>query len=228
MGALLLAACGADVGEEDEAAPTATFTSAATPDATAAATAAATPGDTEADSTVTISAREFCEQADLTITRWELPPALTDSLERGTIELRYRVPPGAEVLVVWMEARIEVGEVTFGDLFRLNPALAIEFPNADPGGIVPATIPSHGFDIVFDGRTHTIVVLITLPPERSFDDTSGWRWSELTLCATPRVCTASPTQATFITRTSIAKTARTTTRRSSHLRSFSTTFASPP
>ena len=79
-----------------------------------------------------------------------------------------------------MGARIEVGEVTFGDLFRLNPALAIEFPNADPRGIVPATIPSHGFDIVFDGRTYTIVVPITLPPKRSFDNTSGWRWSELT------------------------------------------------
>ena len=57
--------------------------------------------------------------------------------------------------------------MTFSDLFRLSPTLATEFPNADPGGIVPATIPSHGFDIVFDGRTHTIVVLITLPPERS-------------------------------------------------------------
>ena len=187
MGALLLAACGADEDEEDEAAPTAATSPAAT--AMATSTAAATPIAAEADSAVTISAREFCEEAELTITRWDLPATLSDGIERGTIELRYRLPPGAEALLVWMGVPIEVGPVTFGDLFRIDPSLQASFPNADPSAVMPATVGSHGFDLEQDGRTHTIRVPITLPTEGSFDGAAPWRWSSL---ATPPFALGAP------------------------------------
>ena len=123
---------------------------------------------------------EFCRQAELTITRWELPPALTDQIERGAIELRYRIPPGAEPLTIWMGVNIEVGDVTIGDVIRLDPAQRATFANADPSVPFPAIVMSHDFDVELDGRTRTIEVPITLASAQMFDGANGWRWSDLT------------------------------------------------
>lgn len=171
--ALLLAACG-DALEDDEP-------EIATPAATATTPASSTPSPTpDADTSVPpISAWEFCQQAVLTITRWDLPPTLGDGIQRGTIELRYRLPPGAEPLVLWLGATIEVGDVTFGDLFALDPTLHSLFPNADPAATFPTTIPSHGFDLEEDSQLHTIEVAITLPSEAMFDTAEPWQWSSL-------------------------------------------------
>ena len=176
--ALLLVACG-DALEADAVDPEGAASPSATPTASPAAPTTPTPPATTTPEPPPISAVEFCEQAQLSITRWELPPVLTDQIERGSIELRYRLPPGAETLIVWMGATIEVGSVTFGDVFGVDPSLRAMFPNADPEGVIPATIPSHGFDLEFDSQTHTIEVPITFPPEANFDATATWRWSRL-------------------------------------------------
>ena len=108
-----------------------------------------------------ITAGEFCRQAELTITRWDLPEALGDHVQLGNIELRYRLPPGAEPVTIWMGVNLELGRITFGDLFRLDRSLAELFPNADPRAPFPTMIPSHSFDLETDNRTRTISVLIT-------------------------------------------------------------------
>ena len=131
------------------------------------------------DAAAAITADEFCRLAELTITRWDLPAALGDDTQIGSIELRYRLPPGAEPITVWMGANLELGDITFGDLFRLDPALLELFPNADPGAAFPTKIPSHGFDLETDTRTRTISVLITLPAQDLFDRAEPWRWSSL-------------------------------------------------
>ena len=150
----------------------------------AAQDAAAGPSNGPATSsdagTAVISFPEFCAQAELAITRWELPPALTDKIERGAIELRYRIPPGAEPLTIWLGVNIEVGDVTIGDVIRLDSAQQATFPTADPSAPFPASVMSHGFDVELDGRTRTIEVLITLPSEQMFDGNNGWRWSDFT------------------------------------------------
>ena len=143
----------------------------------------AEPPTASAAATPAIGYPEFCSQAELSITRWELPPALTDKIERGAIELRYRIPPGAEPLTIWMGVDIEVGDVTIGDVIRLDPAQQATFANADPSAPFPAIVMSHGSDVKLDGRTRTIEVPITLPSEQLFDGAEGWRWSDLT--ATP-------------------------------------------
>ena len=126
-----------------------------------------------------ITAGEFCRQAELTITRWDLPEALGDHVQLGNIELRYRLPPGAEPVTIWMGVNLELGRITFGDLFRLDRSLAELFPNADPRAPFPTMIPSHSFDLETDNRTRTISVLITLPDQDSYDRTERWRWSSL-------------------------------------------------
>ncbi len=182
--AALFVACGS-VGEpsspDREGSDIATTSSAsASPDATANGGTPAASATASPEATAAISFPEFCAQAELSITRWELPPALTDQIERGTIELRYRIPPGAEPLTIWMGVDIEVGDVTIGDVIRLDPGLAATFANADPSAPFPASVMSHGFDVELDGRTRTIEVIITLPSEQAFDGTEGWRWSDLT------------------------------------------------
>jgi hypothetical protein len=179
---LLAAACGSgdsrDVEPERE---DATTSRAATSTAVATAASGAQADDrAAAAATPAISFPEFCARAELTITRWVLPPTLTDQIERGAIELRYRIPPGAEPLTVWMGVDIEVGDVTVGDVLAIDPAARAMFPNANPATEVPAIIMSHGFDVELDGRTRTIEVPIVLPSAASFDGASGWRWSELT------------------------------------------------
>jgi len=133
----------------------------------------------DVDGATAITAAEFCRQAELTITRWDLPDTLGDEVQIGSIELRYRLPPGAEPLVVWMGANLELGAITFGELLSLDPALEELFPNADPDAILPSKVPSHGFDLETDNRTRTISVLITLPAQEMFDGAAPWRWSSL-------------------------------------------------
>ena len=102
-----------------------------------------------------ITAGEFCRQAELTITRWDLPRALGDRVQLGNIELCYRLPPGAEPLTIWMGVNLKLGRITFADLFRLDRSLAELFPNADPRAPFPTMIPSHSFDLETDNRTRT-------------------------------------------------------------------------
>ena len=138
--ALLLAAC-SDALDDEPAEPTPTAPAAPsdspTPDAGSPTPPVPTPTP-EADPTVApISSQDFCAQAQLSITRWDLPPVLTDEIQSGSIELRYRLPPGVETLTLWMGATIEVGLVTFGDVLQLDPALSQTFPNADPNAVFP-------------------------------------------------------------------------------------------
>ena len=105
--------------------------------------------------------------------------ALDDDVQLGSIELRYHLPPGADPVMVWMGVNLELGNITFGDLFRLDRSLAELFPNADPRATFPTMIPSHSFDLETDNRTRTISVLITLPAQDTYDRTEPWRWSSL-------------------------------------------------
>ena len=184
--AALFVACGGADGRSPpngDGARAAPPIASAAPDASAGTVVPAEPATASAAATPAIGYPEFCSQAELSITRWELPPALTDKIERGAIELRYRIPPSAEPLTIWMGVDIEVGDVTIGDVIRLDPAQQATFANADPSAPFPALVMSHGFDVELDGRTRTIEAPITLPSEQLFDGAEGWRWSDLT--ATP-------------------------------------------
>lgn len=178
----LLAGCGSGEEPASGAGPRAAppLASATASTTSTAVVGAGSPSSASASSTPAIGFPDFCSQAELSITRWELPPALTDQIERGAIELRYRIPPGAEPLTIWMGVDIEVGAVTIGDVLRLDPSQQATFPNADPSALIPASVMSHGFDVEPDGRTRTIEVAITLPSEQMFDGASGWGWSNLT------------------------------------------------
>lgn len=189
----LLVGCGSGDGSPDAAGEPPDARAERTPSGARPADAAQpdAPDQPSDDTAGAIAADEFCRLAELTITRWDLPAALGDDAQIGSIELRYRLPPGAEPLTVWMGANLELGDITFGDLFRLDPALLELFPNADPGATLPTKIPSHSFDLETDNRTRTISVLITLPAQDIFDRAEPWRWSSLSpppfLVGTPEV-----------------------------------------
>ncbi len=169
----LTAACGAL--SSSDATPTAAPLRSAAP--TATASAATTP---EPASTPPIDYIDFCHQAEFTPIDWNLPAVLTDSLQDGTITLRYRLPPGAEPLLIWMGVPIEPESVTIGELIASNPAVADVFPNADRQARFPSTITSDGFDLEIDGQTHLVQVHILLPTEQGYDNANGWRWSDFT------------------------------------------------
>ena len=167
----LLAGCGAIANDQPSTAgtPPALATGSPLAPPPASVTPAATPE---------IEYTDFCARAEFTVVDWELPAVLTDSLQDRTITLRYRLPPGAEALLIWMGVAIEPEALTVGVLVASDPALAQAFPNADPRALVPSTIASDGFDLEIDGQTHTIRVHILLPTEQSYDGANEWRWSQ--------------------------------------------------
>ena len=191
----LAVACGAL--SSSDATPSADRLRSAAP--TATAPAATTP---EPASTTPIDYVDFCSQAEFTPVDRNLPAVLTDSLQDGTITLRYRLPPGAEPLLIWMGVPIEPESVTSGELIASNAALAALFPNAgsrgalpsiasnaalaalfpnaDRGARFPSTITSDGFDLEIDGQVHVIAVHILLPTELGYDSGNEWRWSDFT------------------------------------------------
>ena len=164
----LTAACGT-LSSSDET-PTAAPLRPTAP--TAGAAAATTP---EPTSTPPIDYVDFCSQAEFTSVDWNLPDVLTDSLQDGTITLRYRLPPGAEALLVWMGVPIDPESVTVGELIAANPALADAFPNADGRARIPSNAPTDGFDLEADGQTHLVQVHILLPTEQGYDNANAWR-----------------------------------------------------
>jgi hypothetical protein len=172
--ALLGAACGSQEFD-DEPEPTSTAT---TVPATTAATTA-TPDDApESVDVAPLTAAEFCERAELTIIDSNIPERLTDQPASGTMILRYRLPPGAEAISIWIGVDIEI-DATIGDLVRSHPELARAFPRADPGTPFPATIPSGGFELEQDGIERTVQISITFPTEQQFDGSEPWRWSSI-------------------------------------------------
>ena len=175
--ALLAVACAAvRVASDDEPSPAAT----ASPTASATATASPPPPlDPTPTSTPAISEVDFCAQAELTAIDWDLPDVLTGSLQEGTITLRYRIPPGAEALLIALGVVIEPGSITIGQLLDARPGLASQFQNADRTAPIPAIRIADGFDLEIDGQTHVIEVGILLPSEQLYDG-GEWAWSDFT------------------------------------------------
>ena len=169
----LTAACSAT--SSTDATATADRLRSAAPTATAPAATIPEPA-----STPPIDYVDFCSQAEFTAVDWNLPAVLTDSLQDGTITLRYRLPPGAEPWLIWMGVPIEPESVTFGELIASNPALADAFPKADRRARLPSTVTSDGCDLEIDGTVHVITVHILLPTGRGYDNANEWRWSDFT------------------------------------------------
>ncbi len=176
--ALFAAACSAvRVASDDEAPPPAAT---ASPTPTPSATATPPPPlDPTPTSTPAISHVDFCAQAELTAIDWDLPDVLTGSLQEGTITLRYRLPAGAEPLLIALGVTIEPGSITIGELLDARPGLASQFQNADRSAPIPAIIPADGFDLEADGQTHVLEVGILLPSEQLYDG-GDWAWSDFT------------------------------------------------
>jgi hypothetical protein len=129
--------------------------------------------------TPAIAPEQFCSVAVLTVVDWDLPSALSDSQQRGRLALQYRLPEGAEVVLLWAGVSIEPGSVTIDEITRADPTSAGLFPNADPRGVVPAVVSSDGFDLVADGQLHTVDIGVTLLSEQQFDGSAPWRWSRI-------------------------------------------------
>ncbi len=115
----------------------------------------------------------------LTVADWDLPAALSDSQQRGRLALRYRLPEGAEILLLWAGVQIEPGSATIDEITNADPTSASLFPNADPGAVMPAVVSSDGFDLVVDGQLHAVDIGVTLLTEQQFDGSAPWRWSRL-------------------------------------------------
>ncbi|MDA0256681.1 MAG: hypothetical protein O3C25_02925 [Chloroflexi bacterium] len=180
LAAVGLSGCAAIAPSDDESAAARAGESTAT--ASPAATAATPPPDSAASPSATpsIAAEDFCRVAELTVVDWELPPTLSDGLQQGRITLRYRIPPGAESVLLWLGVVVEPRSVTVGEIVAADPALTALFPAADPATVVPAAIPSDGFDIEADGVVRTIDVGVLLLTEAQFDGSAPWRWSRFT------------------------------------------------
>jgi hypothetical protein len=129
------------------------------------------------EATPPISASDFCAQAQLSVLSWDLPPALAETVQLGTVTVSYRLPAGADIIDISLGVPVTPRGIDVREFFAAEPGSAWFFVAANLGVPNPRVIRADGFEAYFDGQEHRAEVEVLLPSERSYQRAHEWQWA---------------------------------------------------